>query len=49
MHQEVWNSCLKVIKDNVPSISYRTWFEPIVPLKVEDSIFNDSGSESIFL
>ncbi|MCK4920885.1 MAG: chromosomal replication initiator protein DnaA [Bacteroidales bacterium] len=38
MHNEVWNSCLKVIKDNVPSISFRTWFEPIVPMKVEDSI-----------
>ena len=38
MHDEVWNSCLKVIKDNVPSISFRTWFEPIVPLKVEGGI-----------
>ncbi len=38
MHQLVWNNCLKVIKDNVPSISYRTWFEPIVPLKLESSI-----------
>jgi chromosomal replication initiator protein len=27
-----------VIKDNVPSISYRTWFEPIVPLKLENGI-----------
>ncbi len=38
MHQQVWNNCLKVIKDNVPSISYRTWFEPIVPLKLDESI-----------
>jgi len=38
MHEEVWNRCLKIIKDNVPSISYRTWFEPIVPLKIEKSI-----------
>jgi chromosomal replication initiator protein len=38
MHQLVWNNCLKVIKDNVPSISYRTWFEPIVPLKLDSSI-----------
>lgn len=38
MHQSVWNNCLKVIKDNVPSISYRTWFEPIVPLKLESSV-----------
>jgi chromosomal replication initiator protein len=38
MHEEVWNRCLKIIKDNVPSISYRTWFEPIIPLKLENNI-----------
>jgi len=37
-HQEVWNNCLKIIKDNVPSISFRTWFEPIVPVKLDKSI-----------
>jgi len=37
-YQKVWNNCLRVIKDNVPAISYRTWFEPIVPLKVEDNV-----------
>jgi chromosomal replication initiator protein len=38
MHEHVWNNCLKVIKDNVPSISFRTWFEPIVPLKLDNDI-----------
>jgi len=38
MHEEVWNRCLKIIKDNVPSISFRTWFEPIIPLKLESNI-----------
>ncbi|HJX72478.1 MAG TPA: chromosomal replication initiator protein DnaA [Bacteroidales bacterium] len=37
-HDEIWNNCLKVIKDNVPSISFRTWFEPIVPLRLEDKV-----------
>ncbi len=37
-HQLVWDNCLRVIKDNVPSISYRTWFEPIIPLKLENQI-----------
>ncbi len=37
-HEEIWNNCLKVIKDNVPSISFRTWFEPIVPLHLEDKV-----------
>jgi chromosomal replication initiator protein len=37
-HIDIWNRCLKIIKDNVPTISYRTWFEPIVPLKVEENV-----------
>ncbi len=37
-YQQVWNNCLRVIKDNVPAISFRTWFEPIVPLKVEENV-----------
>ncbi len=38
MYQTVWNNCLKVIRDNVPSVSFRTWFEPIVPIKLEKNI-----------
>ncbi len=38
MHERVWKNCLNIIKDNVPSISFRTWFEPIVPLKLEDDV-----------
>ena len=38
MHERIWNNCLNVIKDNVPSISFRTWFEPIVPLKLENDV-----------
>jgi len=38
MHTEVWSRCLSIIKDNVRSISYRTWFEPIIPLKLENNI-----------
>jgi chromosomal replication initiator protein len=38
MHERVWNNCLNVIKDNVPSISFRTWFEPIVPLKLAGDV-----------
>ena len=38
MHEQIWNNCLKIIKDNIPSISFRTWFEPIVPLKLESNV-----------
>lgn len=37
-HVTIWDNCLRIIKDNVPNISYRTWFEPIVPLKLENNI-----------
>jgi len=38
MYQKVWNNCLKIIKDNVPSPSFKTWFEPIVPIRLENNI-----------
>lgn len=37
-YREIWSNCLKIIKDNVPSISFRTWFEPIVPLKLDEDV-----------
>jgi chromosomal replication initiator protein len=37
-HNYTWEKCLEIIKDNVPSISYRTWFEPIIPVKLENNI-----------
>ncbi|MFC2097120.1 chromosomal replication initiator protein DnaA [Bacteroidota bacterium] len=37
-YEKVWKNCLTIIKDNVPSVSFRTWFEPITPLKLEGNI-----------
>jgi len=34
----VWSNCLYVIKDNIGEQSYKTWFEPIVPLMLKDNI-----------
>lgn len=36
--KEVWQNCLRIIKDNVPSVSFKTWFEPIVPLRLEKNV-----------
>ena len=36
--QEIWNKCLDFIKDNVPAQSYKTWFVPIIPLKVDKNL-----------
>ncbi len=35
---EVWNNCLAVIRDNIPAQSFKTWFEPIKPVKLKDSV-----------
>ncbi|WP_343787128.1 chromosomal replication initiator protein DnaA [Wandonia haliotis] len=37
-HEIIWESCLRVIKDNLPLQAYKTWFEPIVPVKLEQSV-----------
>lgn len=37
-HVEIWNACLEVIKDNIPYQSFKTWFEPILPVKLKDQV-----------
>ena len=38
-HEQLWERCLNVIKDNISEASFKTWFSPIVPLKYESDIF----------
>ena len=38
-HVEIWNNCLSVIKDNVTEEAYKTWFEPIVPVSLNNNLF----------
>ncbi|MDG2396495.1 MAG: chromosomal replication initiator protein DnaA [Flavobacteriaceae bacterium] len=33
----VWGNCLLFIKDNIQTQAYKTWFEPIVPVKLSDN------------
>ena len=35
---EVWENCLKIIKDNIHYQSFKTWFVPIKPLKLDANI-----------
>jgi len=37
-HIKIWTNCLQILRDNLPTVSFKTWFEPIVPLKLEGSI-----------
>ena len=36
----VWNNCLEFIKDNIQLQAYKTWFEPIKPIKLEENILS---------
>ena len=37
-HQQKWDACLKVIKDNIPLQAFKTWFTPIKPVKLEQEV-----------
>jgi chromosomal replication initiator protein len=37
-HDKVWNNCLKLIRDNVNPQSFKTWFDPIKSVKLEDKV-----------
>ena len=36
--EKVWINCLSVVKDNVPLQAYKTWFEPIKPVKLKGNV-----------
>lgn len=35
--QTVWDNCLEFIKDNIQPQAYKTWFEPILAVKLTDN------------
>ncbi|MES2799739.1 MAG: chromosomal replication initiator protein DnaA [Bacteroidota bacterium] len=34
---ELWSACLSIIKDNISLQAYKTWFDPIVAVKLEEN------------
>ncbi|MBK6340023.1 MAG: chromosomal replication initiator protein DnaA [Bacteroidetes bacterium] len=34
----VWDNCLKIIKDNINIQSFKTWFEPIKPVALDNNV-----------
>ena len=37
-HEAAWEECLSIIKDNINIQSYKTWFEPIKPIKLNKEV-----------
>jgi chromosomal replication initiator protein len=38
LHEEVWGNCLKVIRDNLTYQSFKTWFAPIKPIRLDNNV-----------
>ncbi len=36
--KSVWSNCLSIIKDNIDHQSFKTWFDPIKALKIDDNV-----------
>ncbi len=36
--EKIWQNCLDIIKDNVNQQSFKTWFDPIRPVKLNGSV-----------
>ncbi len=47
-YKSAWEKCLNVIKDNVPSSSFKTWFEPIKPVKLQDKVLTIQVPSAFF-
>ena len=48
MHVESWKKCLLYIRERIPAQSFSTWFEPIVPHRLQNGVLT-IHTESIFL
>ena len=48
-HDVVWGSCAKIIKDNVSLQAFKTWFEPILPVKLEDNVLTIQVPSHFFM
>ncbi|MBX3163870.1 MAG: chromosomal replication initiator protein DnaA [Bacteroidetes bacterium] len=35
--EQVWSGCLEIIKDNVSPQNFKTWFDPIKPVKINNN------------
>ncbi len=46
--KSAWDKCLNVIKDNVPSSSFKTWFEPIEPVRLQDKVLTIQVPSAFF-
>jgi chromosomal replication initiator protein len=37
-HLEIWHNCLRTIQTEIDAQTYKTWFVPIKPLRLEEDV-----------
>lgn len=47
--KDIWKECLSIIKENVPYITYNTWFLPIKPFEIENSTLKINVPNNFFI
>ncbi len=47
--KNIWKQCLSFIKENVPPITYNTWFIPIKPISYENNVLKIQVPNSYFI
>ncbi|MEM7549068.1 MAG: chromosomal replication initiator protein DnaA [Bacteroidota bacterium] len=38
MHKQIWSQCLAFIRTKIGEKSFKTWFEPIIPMRLEHKV-----------
>jgi chromosomal replication initiator protein len=47
--KDIWKECLGIIKENVPFITYNTWFLPIKPFEIEKNVLKIYVPNTFFI
>ncbi|MGE5401748.1 MAG: chromosomal replication initiator protein DnaA [Ignavibacteriales bacterium] len=45
----IWKECLKIVKENVPFMTYNTWFLPIKPINLENHTLRIQVPNNFFI
>ena len=48
-HKQAWKSCLNIVKENVPFITYNTWFLPVKPVELINKTLKVQVPNSFFI
>ena len=47
-YEVIWYNCLQIVKDNIPKVSFNTWFKPIAPIKLEQNVLTIQVPSAFF-